>query len=94
MTATSSTTPKCTMGDAFIKLDCAVTDLDEARFALASLVEEENPEISPHVIRCIMSALDVAASDLKAGLEVVNFEHEAFKAWETKNASPTGEARP
>ncbi len=94
MTVTTLPMPKCTMGDAIDKLDGALSDLDSGRFALAFLMETARPEDhSADVIQCIMTALCDAAVDLKAGLEVVNFEHEAFRAWETKNASSTG-ARP
>ena len=63
-----------TVFDAFIKLECAMGDIDTARFALASLVEEENPEISPHVIRCVMSTLAEAAEDAKAGSDILSEE--------------------
>ena len=47
-----------------------------------------------HVLDCVILTLAEAAANLKTGLDAVAFEHKAFKAWEAKNASPTGEARP
>ena len=63
-----------TVFDAFIKLECAMGDIDTARFALASLVEEADPEVSPHVIRCVMSTLSEAAEDAKAGYDILSEE--------------------
>ncbi len=94
MTVTTLPMPKCTMRDAIDKLDGALSDLDSGRFALAFLMETARPEDhSADVIQCVMCALRDAAVDLKAGLDAVSFEHEAFKAWEAKNAHPAGEAR-
>ncbi len=94
MTVTPLPMPKCTMGAAIDKLDGALSDLDSGRFALAFLMETARPEDnSADVIRCVMFALRDAAVDLKTGLDAVRFEHEAFKAWEAKNAHPAGEAR-
>ncbi len=94
MTVTALPTPKCTMGDAINKLDGALSDLDSGRFALAFLMETARPEDhSADVIQCVMCALRDAAVDLRVGLDAVTFEHEAFKAWEAKNANPAGEAR-
>ena len=94
MTVTTSPTPKCTMGDAIDRLDGALSDLDSGRFALAFLMETARPEDhSADVIQCVMCALGEAAEDLKTGLDAVTFEHEAFKAWEAKNAQETGEVR-
>ncbi len=59
-----------TVFDAFVKLEGALLDIDTARFALASLVEEANPEISPHVVRCVMSTLSEAAEDGNAAYDV------------------------
>ncbi len=95
MTVTPLPMPKCTMGDAIDKLDGALSDLDSGRFALAFLMETARPEDhSADVIQCVMCALRDAAVDLKVGLDAVSFEHEAFKAWEAKNASPARETRP
>ena len=94
MTVTTLPTPKCTMRDAINKLDGALSDLDSGRFALAFLMETARPvDHSADVIQCVMCALRDAAVDLKAGLDTVSFEHEAFKAWEAKNAHPAGETR-
>ncbi len=95
MTVTPLPMPKCTMGDAINKLDGALSDLDSGRFALAFLMETARPEDhSADVIQCVMCALRDAAVDLKAGLDAVSFEHEAFKAWEAKIGAATGETRP
>ena len=61
------------------QLDAALLDLDSARFALGSLVEEVNPDISPHVIRCIVNTLGEAASDAEAAWGVVQGELKATK---------------
>ena len=60
--------------DAFIKLESAMNDLDSARYALSSLVEEANPDISPHVIQCVICTLGEAARDAQAGYDVVSEE--------------------
>ena len=94
MTVTTLPLPKCTMLDAIDKLDGALADLDSGRFALAFLMETARPEDhSADVIQCVMCALRDAAVDLKTGLDVVAFEHEAFKAWKAKNAHPAEEAQ-
>ena len=93
MTVTTLPMPKCTMLDAIDKLEGALCDLDSGRFALAFLMETARPEDhSADVIQCVMCALRDAAVDLKVGLDAVSFEHEAFKAWEAKNAHPAEES--
>ena len=91
MTVTTLPMPKCTMGDALDKLGYAGDALDSGRYALAHLMEELHADHgSTHVIQCVILTLAKAAADLKAGLDTVSFEHEAFKAWEAKNAHPAG----
>ena len=95
MTITTLPMPKCSMLDGIDKLDGALSDLDSGRYALAFLMETARPEDhSADTIQCIINTLAEAAVDLKTGLDAVTFEHEAFKAWEAKNAQETGEARP
>ena len=94
MTVTPLPMPKCTVGDAIDKLGYAGDALDSGRFALAHLMEELHADYgSTRVIECVILTLAQAAADLKTGLDAVAFEHEAFKAWEAKNAQEPGEAR-
>ncbi len=93
MTVTALPTPKCTMGDARDKLGYAGDHLDSGRFALAHLMDELHADHgSTRVIECVILTLAQAAAELKVGLDAVTFEHEAFKAWEAKNANPAGKA--
>ena len=92
MTVATLPTPKCTMGAAIFKLDCALVDLDSARHALAYLVEVGPEDGSRAVIECVVNTLDDVAKEAKTGMDAVSFEHKAFKAWEAKNANPAGEA--
>ncbi len=92
MTVTDLPMPKCAMDDGLDKLDGALVNLDSARHALAYLVEVGPEDGSRNVIECVINTLDLAAADLKTGLDAVAFEHKAFKAWEAKNAHSAGEA--
>ncbi len=60
--------------DALNTLEGALLDLDHARFTLAHLVEEEEPDISPHIIQCVIVTLGEVASSAKTGLDVVSEE--------------------
>ena len=62
------------VSDAFLKLESAMADLDSALYALAFLVEEVNPDISPHVIQCVICTLSEVARDVETGYDVVSEE--------------------
>ena len=79
--------------DAINKLDGAIADLDSGRFALAHLMDELHVDQGLTHTECVILTLFQAAAELKTGLDAVSFEHEAFKAWEAKNAHPAGKAR-
>ena len=84
--------PIHSMRDALDKLEYASVVLDSGRFALAHIMEDLPTDAGEtHIIQCVIFTLDEAAANLKTGMEAVTFEHEAFKAWEAKNAHEAGE---
>ncbi len=95
MTVTTLPTPKCTMGEGLDKLGYAGDYLDSGRYALAHVMEDLHADFgSCRLIECVILTLAKAAEDLKTGVDAVSFEHEAFKAWEAKNAQDTGGRQP
>ncbi len=86
MTVATLPMPKCSMGDGLDKLGYAGDALESARSALAHLAEVGIDESARGVVECVIATLARAAEDHKIGVDAVAFEHNAFKAWEARQA--------